>query len=598
MGVQHVAGLIAAVHDVVDFLLLIVEVIGVEVVIGGISLLAGRIGVQHRAGRSLDVIAAAVLSGEALRLSIQRSGGHNTVGRYGHIGDAALDLGVLALLHIAVGRGRPDVQGLGLQRHVGQLDGKGLFVAGVVDEHHGEVLLVGCCQRHIAGVSVNACGGMLVRAGTEGRKGSARQHAPDTGGVACIFPAGLGKLGDMAQHVKHRVIVDITTPRVAGGEQLLMAVLDAFVEGTDSRLEHVHRPAGANKGVGEAVQQRQRALVAADGADTVLGGLVLLQLGIAEGRAALAVPDLLVIHIGHLDIVIGGIGAVVEADGIHRVIQVLVITHQGYDLQTLVLIRGHDLDAAVGLLGLLGKIFREIRLVGNGVGEIFDDPAVRIAGLVRVGVDVIHDIAVLLVGVKDGLLVPFVVGGVPVCAFVSVDPVRAAPAQNRHLDIRVDRLGIGGHNKAGRAGGIRLLVLIPHGAGLGTGGVVAVVAHLHLDVAEQRVVTAEQIVHHGPVGVRAFGLVVKQQVAGGVAVQHAEPLIGPAVDILGGLLDLRTSDGDNAVHRDSRIGRRLAGGSLGLGGLGIRRTGHDQLVIQAGAHKAGAEGGAHGAHDA
>ena len=119
-----------------------------------------------------------------------------------------------------------------------------------------------------------------------------------------------------------------------------------------------------------------------------------------------------------------------EADGIHRVIQVLVITHQGYDLQTLVLIRGHDLDAAVGLLGLLGKIFREIRLVGNGVGEIFDDPAVRIAGLVRVGVDVIHDIAVLLVGVKDGLLVPFVVGGVPVCAFVSVDPVRAAPAQN------------------------------------------------------------------------------------------------------------------------------------------------------------------------
>ena len=58
-----------------------------------------------------------------------------------------------------------------------------------------------------------------------------------------------------------------------------------------------------------------------------------------------------------------------------------------------------------------------------------------------------------------------------------------------------------------------------------------------------------------------------------------------------------------ALHQEVGLtrphqGHRLAGGSLGLGGLGIRRTGHDQLVIQAGAHKAGAEGGAHGAHDA
>ena len=170
------------------------------------------------------------------------------------------------------------MQGLHGDVHiVCDLNSEGLFVLGVVDEHRGEVLFIRGSQGHVAGAAIDTGGSVFVIAGAKGRKGGIGQHAPDAVGVGIVLPAGLGKLGDVSQHVEDGVIVDVAAPGVAGRKQFLVAVLDALVERTDSRLEHVHGAAGTHKGVGDAVQQGQGTLVATDGVCAVLGGLILLQ---------------------------------------------------------------------------------------------------------------------------------------------------------------------------------------------------------------------------------------------------------------------------------------------------------------------------------
>ena len=613
MGVQHIAGLIAAGNQIVlggllagggivhrnVFLVGILKVIRVEVVVGGVLVFTGGVGIQHGTLLGLDVVAAAVLSGEALGRGVQRGRGHNAVGGHGDIGDAVLDLDILTLLQVVVRDGGPDMQRVDGELQVRRLDGEGFLVLGVVDEHGGEVRLIGGSQRHVAGVAVDTGGLVLVVAGAEGAVGRIRQHTPDAVCVGVILPAGLGEFRNVAQHVEHGVIVDIAAPRVAGGQQLLVTVLDALIEGANRGLEHVHRAAGTDKGVGQAVQQRQRALVAADGAGTVLGGLVFLQFGIAEGRAALAVPDFLVVHVCHRDIIARGVGAVVEADSIDSVVHAGIAAHQGNDLQALIFVGGHDLDVVVGFLGFLGEVAGEVCLILQRVGKVFDDLAIGAAGLVLIGIDVVDDVTVLLVGVKDGFLIPFINGSVFLGAVgLGLDPVGILPAQDGDLDVRVDLLGVSSHDETRRAGGIGFLVLIALRAGLGAGGVVAVVAHLHLDVGEQRVIAAEQVLHHGPVGLRILGLVVQQQVAGGVAVQHAQALVGPAVDVLGSGLHVSAGDGDNTVHTGNAAEGIVAGRGLGLGSLGVSRAGDNDVVIQAGAHEAGAVGRAERADDA
>ena len=606
MGVQHIAGLITAGNQIVlsallagggivhrnVFLVGILKVIRVEVVVGGVLILTGGVSIQHGAGLGLDVVAAAVLGGEALRRGVQRGRGHDAVGGHGDIGDAVLDLDILTLLQVVVRDGGPDMQRVNGELQVRRLDGEGFLVLGVVDEHGGEVRLIGGSQRHVAGVAVDTGGLVLVVAGAEGAVGRVRQHTPDAVCVGVVLPAGLGEFRNVAQHVEHGVIMDVAAPRIAGGQQLLVTVLDALIEGANRGLEHVHRAAGADKGVGQAVQQRQRALVAADGAGTVLGGLVLLQLGIAEGRAALAVPDLLVVHVRHLDVIIGGVGTVVEADSIDGVVHAGITAHQGNDLQALVLVRGDDFNVVVSLLRFLGEIAGEVGLVLQRVGEVLDDLAVGAAGLVLIGIDVVDDIAVLLVGVEDGFLIPFINGGVFLGAVgLGLDPVGILPAQDRDLDIRVDLLGVSSHDETRRTRGVGFLVLIALRAGLGAGGVVAVVAHLHLDVGEQRVLAAEQILHHGPVGLRILGLVVQQQVAGGVAVQHAQALVGPAVDVLGRGLDIGTGNGNNIGDIDDIVlGRQaLCCDFFGLI-LTHGRALHDDVVVRAVHQVACAEG--------
>ena len=622
VGIQHIAGLVAAggqvrhlgsftvgagntIHTVLLHIafLFIVEVIGIEVVIGGIGIFAGGVGIQHSALLGLDVIAVVVLfGGEAGGRSIQRSSGHNAVGRHGDISNAVFDGGRLARLQVVIGLGGPDVQSIHRDVHVVcNLDSKGLFVLGVVDEHRGEILLIRRGQGHVAGVAIDAGSSVLVVVGTERGKGCIGQHAPDAVGVGLVLPAGLGKLGDVGQHIESGVIVDIAAPGVTGGEQFLMAVLDALVESTDGGLEHVQGAAGANERIGEAVQQGQRALIAADGACAVRSGFILLQFAVAEGGAALAVPDFLVVHIGHLDVVAGGGSTVVEADSIHSIVQFLIVEHLRNDIQCLVLVRSNDLDVVVSGNGFVSEVVGELILILQCVGKVLDDLAIGVLGLVLIGVDIVNDIAVLLVSIKDSLFVPLIDSGVLFLGggFVR-DPVGILPPQDGDLDVGVDLFSIGCHDEAGGTGSIGFLILVTHGAGIGTGGVVAIVAHLHLDVGEQRVtvIAAKEILHHGPVGLRVLGLVVQQQVAGGVAVEQAKALVGPAVFVLGGGLDLGAVQGNNTIHIRNISQGFLAGGSLGLSGFGLGGLGHNDVIVQAGAHKAGAKGSAECADDA
>ena len=615
MGVQHIAGLIAAGNQIVlggllagggivhrnVFLVGILKVIRVEVVVGGVLVFTGVVGIQHGTLLGLDVVAAAVLSGEALGRGVQRGRGHDAVGWHGDIGDAVLNLDILTLLQVVVRDGGPDMQRVDGEVQVRRLDGEGFLVLGVVDEHGGEVRLIGGSQRHVAGVAVDTGGLVLVVAGAEGAVGRVRQHTPDAVCVGVVLPAGLGELGDMAQHIEHGVIMDVAAPRIAGGQQFLMAVLDALIEGTNRRLEHVHRAAGTDKGVGQAVQQGQRALVATDGTGAVLGGLVLLQFGITEGRAALAVPDFLVVHVCHRDIIARGVGAVVEADSIDSVVHAGIAAHQGNDLQALIFVGGHDLDVVVGFLGFLGEVAGEVCLILQRVGKVFDDLAIGAAGLVLIRVDVIDYITVFFVGIENRFFVPLVDSGISFAArCLGFDPVRVLPTQDRHHHIGVDLLCVCRHNKAGRTGGVGILVLIALRAGFSTGGVVAVVAHLHLNVGEQRVLAAEQVLHHLPVRFGVLGLVVQQQVAGGVAVQHTKALVGPAVLVrrTARFQYVRAGDGDNTVHIGNAVEGVVAGRGLGLGSLGVSRAGDNDVVIQASAHEAGAVGRAERADDA
>ncbi len=193
-----------------------------------------------------------------------------------------------------------------------------------------------------------------------------------------------------------------------------------------------------------------------------------------------------------------------EADSIDSVVHAGIAAHQGNDLQALIFVGGHDLDVVVGFLGFLGEVAGEVCLILQRVGKVFDDLAIGAAGLVLIRVDVIDYITVFFVGIENRFFVPLVDSGISFAArCLGFDPVRVLPTQDRHHHIGVDLLCVCRHNKAGRTGGVGILVLIALRAGFGTGGVVAVVAHLHLDVGEQRVLAAEQVLHHGPVGLRS-----------------------------------------------------------------------------------------------
>ena len=550
VGVQHIAGLVAAcsqvahsvsiLHAVLAYahvsFLGVLKVVGVQVLVGGIQSLAGGVGVQHQTVLGVDAFRGHLQV--FLAVLVQSGGGHHAVGGDGDDPAAVSILFQgLALLHVAVGLGYPGAQLLIFgQLHVLGGDGKGLGVLGVVDKYGGEILLVRICHGQVACIAVDAGGVMLVFAACKGFPAGVYDQPPDALGVVFILPAGIGKTGEVRDHLERGIVMDVAAPGVTGAGQLLVSILDALVEGAQRRLEHVVSPAGGHEGGGHAVHQCQRALVAADALVAVLAVLVLLQFGVTEGGAAFAVPDFLIVHLCHLHIILGGAGAVMEADDVHSIVQIFVRTHAGHNVQSLVLVGSDDADAPVSILRFLGEVVGEFGLILDPIREVLDQALVGVGGLVPVRVHEVHHIAVLFVGIEDGLAVPGVhlipaalVVGIPVGEAGIRNPVGVHPAQHADLHIRVHGLRVRRHYETGRTGGIRLVIRPTHGAGFRTGGVVAVVTHFHLDVGEQRMLAAEQVLHHLPVFVGMLGLVVQQQVAGAVAVQHAPALPGQAV---------------------------------------------------------------------
>ena len=148
--------------------------------------------------------------------------------------------------------------------------------------------------------------------------------------------------------------------------------------------------------------------------------------------------------------------------------------------------------------------------------------------LVHARVDVVHHVAVLAVGGQDGVLVP----GVDLV--VGVGPGRSVPAEDAHLEVRIDLVCVSGQLEARIPGDVGRLRLPPHRGRVGPGRVVAVVAHLDLDLVHDGVLAAEQDLQQLGVLLRVLGLVVHEHRARAVRAQHAESLEGEAVDVARG----------------------------------------------------------------
>ncbi len=381
------------------------------------------------------------------------------------------------------------MEGVSCHRHILRINKEGFRIPGVVDKHNREILFIWGSQCQAACVAVDAGGGMLIVRPRKRVDGSSRNSAPDIvlAGIA-VLPSGLGKFRKVFQHGKRRVIVDVAAPGIPCAQQFLVAVLDAFVEGADGRLENIMGTAGGGKGSDKAVHQCQRALVAADAVGAISNGLIFLQFRIAKGGAALAVPYFLVVRIRHAHIVVGGIGTVMEANDVYGMVEILVSPHIGDDFQPLILIGGNDADSLICCLGCRVHVIWEICLALYAVGEPFDKCIVWVPSLVLVWVYEVHNIAIFLISVKNGLFIPFVHGFIALVVGIVVPfflyPVGHLPAQDANLHIGVDLLGVRRHHEAWGAGSIRRFALIAHGAGLSPCGVVAVIAHFHFDMGK------------------------------------------------------------------------------------------------------------------
>ena len=358
---------------------------------------------------------------------------------------------------------------------------------------------------------------MLVGRASEGRVTCVGNHTPliISRGII-VLPTAACKAGEMCDHLKGGIIMDVTAPWVARTDQLLVRILNALIETADCRLENIMGSARRDKGIGQAVCQGQRALIAADGPGSValllVRSLVLMQLGIAKCRAPLTIPDLLVVDVCHPHIVVRGIGAIVEANDIDRPVEIVILAHGRDNVQTLILVRGDDTDIAIGLPGLLRKVGWELVLLRRPLCIPLDEVPVWIAGLIGIRIHKIHDIAVFLVSIIDRLPVPLVHGLISSALAILVpllaNPVGHPPAKDTDLNLWIQLLGICGHNKSRRARDIHLLIFLTHGTCLCSCRIIPVIAHFHLDMGKEGTLTSEEILHHLPVLLGTFCLVV------------------------------------------------------------------------------------------
>ena len=211
-----------------------------------------------------------------------------------------------------------------------------------------------------------------------------------------------------------------------------------------------------------------------------------------------------------------------ETNDIYCIVEIIVASHGRYDLQGLILVRSNNSDIVISANRCLIHIVREICFFFYPVGKPFDKVLIRVCCLVLIRIYEIYDITIFFIGIKNGLLVPFIncfisCTGTVTAPFGS-NPCRHLPTQNTDLDIRVDLLRISCHDKSRRAGSIRFFVLITHGTGFCSGRIISVISHFHLDMGKQRIFSSEKILHHVPVLIRMLCLVIQQQVTGTVTI--------------------------------------------------------------------------------
>ncbi len=333
--------------------------------------------------------------------------------------------------------------------------------------------------------------------------------------------------------------MNVPRPGLPRADQFLVVVLGALVEGSHRRLENIVCLSGIDEAGDKVVRQGQRALVTTDGACTVsLRIFIFLILRVAEYGAAFTVPHFLIILIRHRPVICRAVlrsRRIMEAHSVHGLVELLVVSHLRHKVQGRILIGGYDLDSAVSRLCLLIHIGRELRLICHPVLKPLDKGRVRIPCLVGVRINVIDDIAILLVGVKNRLPVPcvhrLIAGALPVTVPFFLYPGGHRPPQEAHLHLRIDLLCVRGKLESGASRHISLLILKTHGTGIRPGRIIPVISHFHLHMVHQRMFPAEKHLQKLPVLLRGFLLIIHQKVTGAVSAEQAKALIRQAVPV-------------------------------------------------------------------
>ena len=314
--------------------------------------------------------------------------------------------------------------------------------------------------------------------------------------------------------------MDEARPGIARAQQLLEGELPTFVEGADGGLVDEVRAARIDESLDDGVAHLQGAVDAPDAGacqrripHVVVGP----ERRVAERRLRLAVPDFQIeLLCEPLEIAAAVVVriVVIAGDG-HRAAQCRIVHQRAAERADPGFVGDHDLDGVIQRLLLCAV---EADAIALDAATVLSRPVQVRRSLVDAGIDVIHHVAIRAVRGQDGVLVP----GVDLV--VGVRPARCIPAQDAHLERRVQLPGVGRELKARVSVHVGGFACQSHAGRNRTGGVVAVVAHFDLDVRHERPRAAEQDLEHLRVFFGMLGLVVHQELARAVGTEHAETL--------------------------------------------------------------------------
>ena len=138
----------------------------------------------------------------------------------------------------------------------------------------------------------------------------------------------------------------------------------------------------------------------------------------------------------------------------------------------------------IGVLCILLHVIREIALFFHQLCKCLchwcaDLNRIIVVRLVDTGGNVVCHDAILLIGVENGIAVPFID---LFCVGIAIGPVRGTPAQNTDLYIRVHTLRIRRQLPARGTGHVGILALIPNSSRIRRRRSITVISHLNFHV--------------------------------------------------------------------------------------------------------------------